>query len=205
MVPEADNSRRSATLSFNVHFVEEALRSGWETTKDFLCSLPSLLCPIMDDWSLTTFCISLLFVERVLESCLELVPMLLQSHMMELNETPDRHLMADSTPLISPLIAMVGALAVCVANSSSNSLLLTPHWLRLLTSQHTVVILYTLLGLFCLESLLVASILLLASHALMFPEAAATVNNLFLLVGVWLGSLIGSHFLRRHLYRSLGS
>jgi hypothetical protein len=204
MAPEADNSRRSATLSFNVHFVEEGLRSGWETTKDVIFSLSSLLCPIMDEWSLTTFCISLLFVERVLGSCLELVPMLLEIHAMELKETPDRHLIMDSTPLIS-LIAIVGALALCVANSSSNSLLLTPHWLRLLTSQHTVVILYTLLGLFCLESLLVASIFLLASHALMFPEAAASVNNLFLLVGVWLGSLIGSHFLRRHLYRSLGS
>lgn len=202
MVPEADNYRRSVTLSFNVHFVEEALRSGWETTEDVLYSLPSVLCPIMDEWSLTTFCISLLFVERILGSCLELVPVLLQIHTMELKETPDHHLIVDSTPLISPLIAMVGALTLCVANSSSNSLLLTP---LLMTSQHNVVILYTLLGLFCLESLLVASILLLASHALMFPEVATTVNNLFLLVGVWLGSLIGSHFLRRHLYQSLGS
>jgi hypothetical protein len=208
MVAEADISRRSATLSFNVHFVEESLRSGWETAKEVLYNLSFLVCPIMDEWSLTTFCISLLFVERVLGSCLELEPILLQIHAMELKETPDRHLVVDSTPLISPLIAVVVALALllsCAANSSSNSLLLTPHWLRLLSSQHTMVIIYTLLGLFCLESLLVASILLLASHALVFPEAATAVNNLFLLVGVWLGSLIGSHFLRRYLYRSLES
>jgi hypothetical protein len=205
MVPEADNSRRSAALSFNVHFVEEAFRSGWEITKDALYSLSPLLYPIMDEWSLTTFCISLLFVEQLLGSFLELAPLLLQIHSVELKETPDRHVIVDSTPLISPLIALVGALALCIANSSSNSLLWTPHWLRLLTSQHTVVILYTLLALFCLESLLVASIFILASHALMFPEAASAVNNLFLLVGVWLGSLIGSHFLRMRLYRSLGS
>jgi hypothetical protein len=65
------------------------------------------------------------------------------------------------------------------------------------------VLLYTMLGLFCLESLLVMTIAVLACHAILFPEMATSVNQLGLLLGVWLGSLIGSHFLRKHFYRSM--
>ena len=187
------------------------LRLGWEFIKETATCLSFLMVPIMDEMSLVSFSISLLLLEKLCGSCLSMEPTLVQIQMQQATrrEIVHRSVVADSSQfLIPPLFGLLGTLALvmaCVANSSSNALLLTPHWFRLLTSQHTVYVIYTLLGLFCLESILVLSILLLAGHALIFPDAATSIQNLFLLFGVWLGSLTGSHFLRRHLYRSLGS
>ena len=80
----------------------------------------------------------------------------------------------------------------------------------------STILLYTLLGLFCLESLLAVWIILLLvfHHAMILPEQEhndfhdnimmETHQQLGLLLGMWVGSLLGSHVLRKHFYQCMG-
>jgi hypothetical protein len=189
---------------------------AWQLTKDAVGCITLLFEPIMDRTSLVDLSIGLLILEHIGS---RLQPFEVQSlndkmtaqqplqHVADMGERHDALWTSDIFG--SPAIAIFGTLALlfsCLANSSYDSRLLAPVWLRMvMPHQSSAVLLYVLLILFCLESVILLSIILLAFHALTFPQyIEEDLAILFIMTGVWICSLFGSTLMRHFLYYSMG-
>jgi hypothetical protein len=155
--------------------------------------------PVLDSSGLVDLSIALLLLERIgtflQPSEQKLLPAIVtdSSLFVTINE------LAHSVVLGSPAIGLLGSLALlfsCFANSSFSS---TPSWLRQGSGN---LILYIILILFCLESSLILSILLIACQTLHFDESGGLLLVLFLCC---LTSLVGSNYARRYLFQHMTS
>jgi hypothetical protein len=174
----------------------------------------SIFEPIMDPMILIDLSIALLILERVGANLQPYEPRFLNESNMAVPPQQVANDKVDPSTIVtllgSPLMALFGTLALvfsCMANSSYNShSTLLADGLRMASQQRSAVLLYILLVLFCFESVLVLSILLVACHALTFPqyEAEEHITVLFLLTVAWVISLMSSNFLRYNLYQSIG-
>lgn len=115
----------------------------------------------------------------------------------------------------SPFVAVLGGFALAlsfIANAPYETRMFAPRWLRALFPRQNLVggysstiLMYLLLFLFCLEGMLMMSILMFGCHAITFPEwIEEDVKILTSLMGVWFTSLLTSSFVRCYLYYSIG-
>lgn len=108
----------------------------------------------------------------------------------------------------SPLIALCASLLLvysCLSNYTYHTSGLVPFWLRVVAHHRSVIIIYVLVILFCIESILIVSILLLACHAITFPQHfEENMTILLILSGFLMASLTTSNVVRYSLYHSIG-
>jgi hypothetical protein len=218
----------SAGLCDRAQHVSNEFVSGVKEAVSCLCLL--FVEPIMDTSSLLDLSIGLLLLERVGSSLQPYETTLLTttekmiysestnlqgntltSEQLELLQRHDQAFHSFAGPafafLGSPfcLFLSLAAMFIVVANSSSNSAIFAPLWFRILTHQSTTFVMYILIVLFVLESVLVVCILVLACHALLFPQyLEENMSILFVLSGLWTASLMASSLVRYNLHQSIG-
>jgi hypothetical protein len=200
------------------------VRDLWRWSKATMgCYLTFFLFePIMDPTSLIDLSIGLILLERVganlqpHEEVRILTEKMILEHvqhrqtveMMEVEEQAVLYTLGLllGSPIMTLFASTVLIFSFVVANSNYNSSLLAPLWFRIFTRQRSTTIMYILLALFCLESILILAILLLACHALVFPQYLEEhIAVLFTLTGVWILSLMASSVVRYNLYQSIGN
>ena len=208
---------RTIRIPLNSSIWLDRPRSAWEWTYEFLCFLVE---PILDPASLIELSIGLLLLERIGARLQRYEAELFDSTVQAAASSRQQQAALEETTAIpgsfsgilgSPLIAIFGTFALvfsCMANSSYNvhSTLMAPSIQRVASQQSSAVLLYLLLIFFCFESMLAISMMLVACHALTFPEFATEehINMLFLLAVAWITSLAVSSFTRHSLYQSMG-
>lgn len=168
----------------------------WKFTWNALSAL--FLQPVLDFSGLLDLSIVLLLLERVGTSLQPFEHKLLPAIVTENGLFEIENDVAQTMVLGSPAIGLFGSLALlfsCFVNSSYSS---TTSWLQ---RGSGTLLLYIILILFCLESILVLSILLIACQALYAEESGVLLLVLFL---CWLASLVGSNYARQYLFQQMG-
>lgn len=196
----------------------------WSSTKDLLRNIVSVwIEPIMDRRSLINLSIGVLLLEHVSVHIQRYDPKTTTERIILPSPTDrdtgslDEHdsLLSGGLVFGSPFMAVLGGFALvlsCLANAPHDASFFAPAWFRVILPPHhhgsgisSALLLYVLLLMFCLESILMISILMFGCHAITFPEwLEHDVKILISLMGTWLTSLLASSFLRYYLYYSIG-
>jgi hypothetical protein len=154
--------------------------------------------PVLDSSGLVDLSIALLLLERIGTSLQPLEQKVLPAIVTDSGLFETINELAHTVVLGSPAIGLLGSLALlfsCFVNSSFSS---TPSWLH---QGSGTLILYIILIIFCLESSLILSILLIACKTLHFDESGGLLLVLFLCC---LTSLVGSNYARRYVVQQMG-
>lgn len=186
----------------------------WNSAKEVLSSMVLLwIEPILDSKSLLDLSIGLLLLERVGANIQRYEPKIILNQAA--HSPPNMEASIPGGILFgTPFIAILGSFALvisCLSNAPHDTRLFAPTWLRMLLPRHrpagssSTVLVYMLLFLFCLESMLMISILMFGCHAITFPEwLEGDIKILTSLMGAWLVSILASSFVRYFLYYSIG-
>jgi hypothetical protein len=192
------------------------VRDLWRWSKATMgCCLTVLLFePIMDPTSLIDLSIGLMLLERIQpyeEVRILSEKIILQQgqhrQTVEVEEQVVLYILGLllGSPIMTLFASTVLIFSFVLANSNYHSSLLAPLWFRAFTRQRSTSVMYMLLALFCLESILILAILLLACHALAFPQYLEEhIAVLFTLTGAWILSLMASSVVRYNLYQIIG-
>ena len=198
----------------------------WTSMKEVLSSMVLLwIEPIVDSKSLIDLSIGMLLLERVSAKIKRYEPKTMMEHSAVRNSSgsggnsgssPGAQASFPGGILFgAPFIAVLGSFALvlsCLSHAQNDTRLFAPTWVRMLLPRHqrrgstsSTMFTYLLMLLFCLESLLMISILMFGCHAITFPEwIEEDVKILTSLMGAWLTSLLASSFVRYYLYYSIG-
>ena len=194
----------------------DAIASFLEVTGDLLNEMALLwIEPIFDDKGLLNLSIGLLVMERV-GSSLQRYESKWMDEVSTNTQISGETMSSESlfwldtwswNDLLSPPgVALFGTLAVvftCVANASHDIQMMIPICLRMYDG--SVMFIYILLLLFCLESIMMLAILVFACHALTFWQwMEEDLTILAVLIPTWLLSIMTSSLMRFFLYFSIG-
>ena len=214
-----DSSHQRTTIRIPINpSISGVLGDVWQCTKD---AMAFFLEPLMDTSSLIDLSIALLLLECVgaylqpYESTMcheELLLLQRAGQLQQSTTTEDATTLA--TLLGSPAIALCGTFTLLLSLMITSSLegpssFLAPIWNRIsfLEEYSSTFLMYLLLIMFCVESILILSIMTVACHALLIPQQGGAEEHLAMLMfltTVWVVNLIISSFLRFSLYQSIG-
>ncbi len=204
----------------------------WSSTKDVLRSMALLWSePILDSKSLLDLSIGILLLDHISANIQRYKPKMTTEDAYaytntNMNASPAMgsdtksldgmdSLLSGDILFGSRFIAVLGGFALalsCLAHVPQEPRFFAPRWFLFSLPRHrhrggpsSAHLMYFLLLLFCLESMLIVSILMFGIHAITFPEQLEEdVKILTSLMVAWFTSLLASSFVRYYLYYSIG-